>query len=92
MHKDPAELEQYLDIVALGTVADIVPLIDENRRFVQKGLNNIRNLGMQELLKVCNYETDTVNTGHIGFGVAPRLNAAGRLTPRQQRCRTSADG
>ena len=80
LHKDPAELEQYLDIVALGTVADIVPLIDENRRFVQKGLNNIRNLGMQELLKVCNYETDTVNTGHIGFGVAPRLNAAGRLT------------
>ena len=80
LHKDPAELEQYLDIVALGTVADIVPLIDENRRFVQKGLNNIRNLGMQELLKICNYETDTVNTGHIGFGVAPRLNAAGRLT------------
>lgn len=80
LHKDVAELEQYLDIVALGTVADIVPLIDENRRFVKKGLNNIHNLGMHELLKVCNYETDTINTGHIGFGVAPRLNAAGRLT------------
>lgn len=74
------ELEQYLDIVALGTVADIVPLIDENRRIVKKGLANIQNLGIKTLLQICNYDEDTINTGHIGFGVAPRLNAAGRLT------------
>lgn len=80
LNKDIDDLEQYLDIVALGTVADIVPLIDENRRFVKKGLDHIQNLGILELLHVCNYKTDTVNTGHIGFGVAPRLNAAGRLT------------
>lgn len=80
LNRDLNELEQYLDIVALGTVADIVPLVDENRRFVKKGLAHIQNLGITELLRVCNYETDTVNTGHIGFGVAPRLNAAGRLT------------
>lgn len=80
LHQDTAKLEKYLDIVALGTIADIVPLIDENRRFVKKGLNNIQNLGIRKLLEICNYETNTINTGHIGFGVAPRLNAAGRLT------------
>ena len=80
LNKDNVDLEQYLDIVALGTVADIVPLIDENRRFVKKGLTHIQNLGILELLHICNYQTDTINTGHIGFGVAPRLNAAGRLT------------
>lgn len=74
------ELEQYLDIVALGTIADIVPLIDENRRIVKKGLANIQNLGIKTLLQICNYDKDNINTGHIGFGVAPRLNAAGRLT------------
>lgn len=78
--KDKSYLEKYLDIVALGTIADIVPLIGENRRFVKKGLANIQNIGIDELLTVCNYNKDKLNTGHIGFGVAPRLNAAGRLT------------
>lgn len=80
LHKDILELEQYLDIVALGTVADIVPLVDENRRIVKKGLNQINNIGIKELLKICGYEDAVLNTGHIGFGIAPRLNAAGRLT------------
>ncbi len=78
--RDPAELEQYLDIAALATVADIVPLTDENRRIVKKGLAHINNIGLGELLKVCGYDLKNLNTGHIGFGAGPRLNAAGRLT------------
>ena len=77
--KDEMYLEKYLDIVALGTIADIVPLVGENRRFVKKGLQMINNLGIDELLTVCDYDKSKLNTGHIGFGVAPRLNAAGRL-------------
>lgn len=79
LNRSLEELEQYLDIVALGTIADIVPLIDENRRIVKKGLSNIQNLGIKTLLQICNYDENNLNTGHIGFGVAPRLNAAGRL-------------
>lgn len=80
LNKDIHELENYLDIVALGTIADIVPLVDENRRIVKKGLANIQNLGIKTLIEICNYDENNINTGHIGFGVAPRLNAAGRLT------------
>ena len=78
--KNVDELEAYLDIVSLGTVADIVPLLDENRRIVKKGLANVNNIGIKELLAICGYENTSLNTGHIGFGIAPRLNAAGRLT------------
>lgn len=80
LNKDIHELENYLDIVALGTIADIVPLVDENRRIVKKGLAHIQNLGIKTLIEICNYDENNINTGHIGFGVAPRLNAAGRLT------------
>lgn len=80
LNKDIHELENYLDIVALGTIADIVPLVDENRRIVKKGLAYIQNLGIKTLIEICNYDENNINTGHIGFGVAPRLNAAGRLT------------
>ncbi len=80
LHKDVAQLEKYLDIVALGTIADIVPLVGENRRIVKKGLADINNVGIRELLNICGCDIDKVNTGHIGFGIAPRLNAAGRLT------------
>lgn len=78
-HKDISILEKYLDIVALGTIADIVPLIDENRRIVKKGLAKINNLGIKTLVNICDYDENNLNTGHIGFGIAPRLNAAGRL-------------
>lgn len=78
--RNASELEQYLDIAALGTVADIVPLEDENRRIVKKGLAHINNIGLAELLRVCGCSLDDINTGHIGFGAGPRLNAAGRLT------------
>ena len=80
LDKDYLLLEKYLDIVALGTVADIVPLLDENRRFVKKGLTHINNLGIKTLIEICDYDENALNAGHIGFGIAPRLNAAGRLT------------
>lgn len=76
---DHTTLEKYLDIVALGTIADLVPLIWENRRIVKRGLANINNSGMKSLLELSHADLNNVNAGHIGFGVAPRLNAAGRL-------------
>ncbi|GAB6087977.1 single-stranded-DNA-specific exonuclease RecJ [Alkaliphilus crotonatoxidans] len=75
-------LNQYLDIVALATVADIVPLLNENRIFVKNGIKvmqNSTNLGIQALIEVCGLKGKAVNAGHIGFMLAPRLNAAGRI-------------
>jgi single-stranded-DNA-specific exonuclease len=76
------ELISLLDLVGLGTIADIVPLVDENRVIARIGLNAIRRSsrpGMQALLKVAGI-TDRPLTGYnIGFMLAPRLNAAGRV-------------
>ncbi|MDK2835584.1 MAG: single-stranded-DNA-specific exonuclease [Thermosediminibacterales bacterium] len=77
------ELEELLQEVALGTVADIVPLVDENRVLVKKGLENLSKTklpGIKALLKVSGLENvKDVTTGHVGFVLAPRINAAGRL-------------
>ncbi|MCC5911535.1 MAG: single-stranded-DNA-specific exonuclease RecJ [Clostridiaceae bacterium] len=73
----------YLDIVAIATVADIVPLVDENRIFVKNGLEYMmetNNIGIDALLDVCNLKGKKLNAGHIGFGIAPRINAAGRIS------------
>lgn len=72
----------YLDIVSIATVADVVPLIDENRIFVQNSLKNINkteNLGLKTLLDICKLKDKKINAGHIGFVIAPRINAAGRI-------------
>ncbi len=72
----------HLDLVALGTVADIVPLTGENREIVRLGLKAIqetKNIGLQQLIKNSRCQQDKINTGMIGFALAPRLNAAGRL-------------
>ena len=72
-----------LDIVALGTVADVVPLIGENRIFVREGLQKMNHkplLGIQKLIQVAGLGDKIVSAGHIGFSLAPRLNAAGRVT------------
>jgi single-stranded-DNA-specific exonuclease len=74
-------LREYLDLVALGTVADIVPLVDENRIFVTYGLRELTNsmrVGVQQLKKVAGV-MEKVDCGMVGFRLAPRLNAAGRL-------------
>ena len=76
------ELIALLDLVGLGTIADIVPLVDENRILARIGLNAIRRSsrpGLQALLKVAGI-TDRPLTGYsIGFMLAPRINAAGRV-------------
>lgn len=73
----------YLDIVAIGTVADIVPLTGENRVLVKLGLEQLRatdNLGITALLEVCDLVGKAINSGTIGFVLAPRLNAVGRVS------------
>ncbi len=71
---------KYLDIVCLGTVADIVPLVDENRVIVKYGLECVKkteNIGLKELLKLSGYTK--IDSSAISFGVAPRINACGRM-------------
>ena len=75
------DLTRYLDMVAMGTVADIVPLLDENRILVYHGLrlmNRTRSVGIRALFKAADI-TGEVDTYHIGFIIGPRINAAGRL-------------
>ena len=83
--------EDLLDLVTLGMIADLAPLVDENRYLVQIGLNRLAStekVGLQELLKMCGInqkldnrnQSSSINTEHVGFGIAPRINAVGRLT------------
>jgi single-stranded-DNA-specific exonuclease len=71
-----------LDLVAIGTVADIVPLIGENRILVKRGLEKLavtKKIGLVKLLEECKISLDKLDAGKIGFIIAPRLNAAGRI-------------
>lgn len=74
-------LREYLDLAALGTIADLVPLLGENRIIAAFGLNELTNsgrIGISALKKVAAVD-GAVNSGAVGFRLAPRLNAAGRL-------------
>ncbi|WP_096188255.1 single-stranded-DNA-specific exonuclease RecJ [Evansella halocellulosilytica] len=74
--------EQFLDLVAIGTVADLVPLIDENRFFVTEGVRRLQREqrpGLKALMEHCGIETKEMSEEQIGFMIGPRLNAAGRL-------------
>jgi len=74
-------LKKYTDIVALGTIADMVPLVDENRILVKYGLEELtlsKRPGIRALKEVSGLK-DVVKTGSVGFQLAPRINAAGRL-------------
>ncbi|MCF8009808.1 MAG: single-stranded-DNA-specific exonuclease RecJ [Clostridiales bacterium] len=76
------ELGQYLDLVCLGTVADIVPLLGENRVLVKSGLQvmaNTCNPGLQALMYVSSVKSEDIGAHKISFALAPRLNAAGRM-------------
>ena len=79
----PPNLAQWLDIVALGTVADMVGLDDNNRILVTEGIKRIKAgrtvAGIKALLKVAGKECGKTTTETFGFVIAPRLNAAGRL-------------
>ncbi|HHV73531.1 MAG TPA: single-stranded-DNA-specific exonuclease RecJ [Thermoanaerobacterium sp.] len=76
------EALEFLDVVALGTVADIVPLTGENRVIVKEGLKmmrNTKNKGLRALIDSAGLNERDIDTYHVGFILAPRLNAAGRL-------------
>jgi single-stranded-DNA-specific exonuclease len=78
----PFNLDNLLDLVALGTVADLAPLVGENRILVRKGLRQMKQTtrqGLFSLAAVSDIKLDKVNAGNIGFSLGPRLNAAGRL-------------
>lgn len=84
--KDPfakASLADLLDLVAIGTVADVVPLDETNRILVEQGLRRIRadqsRPGVMALLQAAGRQSHSIATQDIGFGIGPRLNAAGRL-------------
>ena len=75
-------LHAYLDLVALGTVADIAPLVGENRALVRHGLDVLGSgarPGVRALLQSAGIETRPLRAAQIGFGLGPRINAAGRL-------------
>ena len=75
-------LEAYADMVCLGTVADVMPLQGENRVFVARGLESLRRTqrpGLAALMKQSGCEPDSVSASSVGYILAPRINAAGRM-------------
>ena len=75
------DLLQYLDLVALATVSDVVPLIELNRAFVRSGMKVIemeKNIGIKSLIEISNI-SKPIKTNHLGFILGPKINAGGRL-------------
>jgi single-stranded-DNA-specific exonuclease len=80
--RDPRQLSHDLDLVALATVADVMPLTGENRTLVRRGLRALAATtkpGLRALMSVAGVDSAKVNERVLGFALAPRLNAAGRL-------------
>lgn len=76
------DVHSYLDLVALATVCDVMPLVDENRIFVAAGLQRLANTdnpGLLALMQSASVAPGSLDTYHFGFVLGPRLNAAGRL-------------
>jgi len=81
------DVTQYLDLVALGTIADIAPLTGENRALTKLGLDKLSSrsrLGIKKMLEVAKFEKPRVSARDVGFTIAPRLNAAGRLAHAEE--------
>ena len=79
---DDINPDEYLDLTAIGLVADIMPLTNLNRWYVKKGLDAIKTSPRQAILELCisaRINHQTISTHDIGFGIGPRLNAPGRL-------------
>lgn len=75
-------LDRYLDLVAVGTAADIVPLVDENRVFVRLGLDKLNRdplVGIRALAETAHLRIGRIDVGQVIYGLAPRINAVGRL-------------
>jgi len=78
----PFFAEDFLDLVSLGTIADIVPLVGENRILAKFGLevlNRRERIGLSALIEVSGLNGKDVSTGHVGFIIGPRINAMGRI-------------
>jgi single-stranded-DNA-specific exonuclease len=76
------DVSRHLDLVALATIADVVPLVDENRGLAIAGLRVLARTqkpGLQALMRSAGVDPATVDSGAVGFRLAPRINAAGRL-------------
>ena len=85
LNLEEKEYLKYLDIVCIGTISDIVPLVDENRVIVKLGLKLVeqtKNLGLKAILQASGYSKIDSNT--ISFGVAPRINACGRMGHQEE--------
>lgn len=75
--------EKYVDLAAIGTIADVVPLVNENRVIVDRGLallQNPKRAGLRALLDIAGITDKKVNCATVAFALAPRLNAAGRMS------------
>jgi single-stranded-DNA-specific exonuclease len=80
--RDPGELREDLDLVALATIADVVPLLGENRALVRAGLRALAGTakpGLRALMRVARVDPGKLDERAVAFALAPRLNAAGRL-------------
>ena len=78
---------KYMDLVAVGTIADIVPLTGENRIFASIGLQHLiakKNKGLNALVQISGLNSKTLDASDIVFGIAPRINAAGRMGSASQ--------
>src|SRR5260221_902803 len=76
------DVNKYLDLAAIGTICDIMPLVDENRIIVKEGLKKLattQNLGLRVIMDGLKLDRNKIDTYHIGFLIGPRLNASGRL-------------
>lgn len=83
----PDTAEQMLDLVALGTIADVAQLTGENRPLVQKGLTDLRRpkrLGLQAMYEAADLKPDGITEEHLSYVLAPRMNALGRLADASQ--------
>jgi single-stranded-DNA-specific exonuclease len=104
-HPRESQVPHYLKLVSIGTVADVVPLTRENRILVKQGLQKLEqvsNPGLRSLLSVCGLDGKKIRVSDVGFRIAPRINAAGRMgradlavqlffTDSEQKCRELAD-
>lgn len=80
--EDRTMLNRYADLVAVGTIADVMPLLGENRKIAKYGLAKLRTMprpGLGALMEQAGIEPERLNASSIGFVLAPRINAAGRL-------------
>ncbi len=85
LNLDEKEYLKYLDLVCVGTISDIVPLVDENRVIAKLGLKLVevtKNIGLKTLLNTIGYKK--IDSGSISFGVAPRINACGRMGHQEE--------